>query len=283
MDKRILLPTDFSKNALNAIRYALGLYADKTCDFYFLNTYQVDGLTLDNFMMVPEPGEPSFEAAKMKSEQQFEKLMEVLKSYSDNPEHTYHTISIYNSLLEAVKNTIAKKDIDLVVMGTKGITNSRTIIYGTNTTNIMEKVTELPVLAIPENIRFSPPKEIVFPTDYKAIYKRKELNYLIEIAKMHDAFIRVLHITEESKLSKTQESNKQLLEIILENTDHSFHNLRDIKVHTGISAFLASRESDMVAFINKKHRFFGSMLSKPLVKELGYHSHIPVLVLNDHT
>lgn len=283
MDKRVLLPTDFSKNALNAIRYVLDLYANKTCEFYFLNTYQVDGFTLDNLMMVPEPGERSFETAKMKSEQQFEKLMEILKLHADNPKHTYHTISTYNSLLEAVKNTITKKDIDLVAMGTRGLTDSRTIVYGTNTINIMEKITEIPVLAIPENIRFSPPKEVVFPTDYKTVYKRKELNYLIEIAKMHNAFIRVLHITEESKLSKTQESNKQLLKIILENTDHSFHNLRGIKVHTGISAFLASRESDMVAFINKKHRFFGSMLSKPLVKELGYHSRIPVLVLNDYS
>ncbi len=42
MDKRILLPTDFSKNALNAIRYALDLYQDQTCDFYFLNVYQVN-------------------------------------------------------------------------------------------------------------------------------------------------------------------------------------------------------------------------------------------------
>ncbi len=29
MDKRILLPTDFSQNALNAVRYALDLYADQ--------------------------------------------------------------------------------------------------------------------------------------------------------------------------------------------------------------------------------------------------------------
>ena len=167
-------------------------------------------------------------------------------------------------------------------MGSRGLTNSKILTYGTNAVDIMEKVTESPVLAIPENVRFSPPKEIVFPTDYKTIYKKKELNYLLEIAKMHNSFIKVLHINEELKLSEVQKNNKQLLESILENTDHSFHNLRGIKVHTGISAFLTSRKSDMVAFINKKHRFFDNILSKPLVKELGYHSRIPVLVLNNH-
>ena len=35
--KRILLPTDFSKNSLNAVNYAMALFKGKTCEFYFLN------------------------------------------------------------------------------------------------------------------------------------------------------------------------------------------------------------------------------------------------------
>ena len=100
---------------------------------------------------------------------------------------------------------------------------------------------------------------------------------------MHEAFIRVLHVEEEAKLSKTQQSNKELLESILEGTDHSFHTLSDIKVHAGINAFIDSRGSDIIAFVNKKHTLFGSILSKPLVKEMGYHSRIPVLALNDRS
>ncbi|NNE76631.1 MAG: universal stress protein, partial [Pricia sp.] len=166
MDKRILLPTDFSKNALNAIKYALDLYADQKCDFYILNVYQVDGYNLDNAMMVPEPGERAFEAAKSRSEERFGKLMEQLRLLPENTKHTFHTISTYNALLEAVEDTIAKKDIDIVIMGTKDASKSRTVIFGTNTINLMENVTECPVLAVPEHIRFSQPKEIVFPTDY---------------------------------------------------------------------------------------------------------------------
>ncbi len=283
MEKRILLPTDFSKNSLNAIRYALSLYADQQCVFYFLNVYKVDGYNLDNAMMVPEPGESAFEAAKVKSELSFEKLKETLGLYDQNPKHTYHTLSTFNSLFEAVQNSIAKYDIDLIVMGTKGHTGSHTVIFGTNTINLMEKVTECPVLAIPEDVSYAPPKEIVFPTDYKTPFKRKELNYLIEIGKIHGSAIRILHIREEEKRSQTQQNNKTLLESIFKDTNHSFHSLEGVKVHTGINAFIESRDSDMVAFLNKKHRFFGSMWSKPLVKELGYHSRIPVFTLNDHS
>ena len=37
--KKILLPTDFSSNAWNAITYALEFYKDEWCMFYLLNTY----------------------------------------------------------------------------------------------------------------------------------------------------------------------------------------------------------------------------------------------------
>ncbi|WP_339714130.1 universal stress protein [uncultured Kriegella sp.] len=283
MEKRILLPTDFSKNALNAIRYALSLYEEQQCDFYFLNVYQVDGYNLENAMMVPEPGEIAFEAARSKSKLRFNELKQILSLSHHNQKHTYHTISTFSYLFEAVENAIAKHDIDIVVMGTKGSTGSHTIIYGTNTINLMEKVTECPVLAIPEKARYSTPREIVFPTDYKTPFKRRELNYLVEIGKMHGTAIRILHIKEKEKLTKAQQNNKELLENILKDIDHSSHSLEGVKVHTGINAFIESRKSDMVAFLNKKHRFFGSMWSKPLVKELGYHSRVPVFTLNDHS
>ncbi|WP_411030512.1 universal stress protein [Spongiimicrobium sp. 3-5] len=280
MDKRILLPTDFSKNALNAIRYALELYKNETCDFYFLNAYQVNGYSIDS-MMVPEPGEMAYEAAKKASEDGFTKLMAILKLNSQ-PNHTYHTVSTFNSLLYAIKNMIAINDIDLIIMGTKGATGSDAVIFGTNTVNIMENITECPVLAIPEDFKFSPPNEIAFPTDYKTPFKRRELNNLLEIAKMHNTSIKVLHVKQAPKLSTVQQSNKVLLESILKGHNYSHHELTDIKVKKGILSFIQSRDVDMVAFMNKKHHFFGSILAKPLVKEIGYDAEIPILELNDN-
>ena len=279
MNKRILLPTDFSKNALNAIRYALNLYKEIDCDFYFLNVFQVSGYSLHSTMMVPELGEPVYEAARVRSEEGLENLMEHLRMQPNNPKHTYHQISTFNSLLEAVNDTISKKDIDIVVMGTKGTTGARTVIYGTNAINVMEKTRVCPVLTVPENVRFSPPEEIVFPTDFKTVFKHKELAYLIKICKEYKAFLRVLYIDDGEGLNRKQQENKKLLETILGDLDHSFHTLTNIKVQEGINAFIESRDSDMIAFINRKHHFFGSIFAKPLVKELGYHSRVPILVL----
>lgn len=280
MDKRILIPTDFSKNALNATRYALDLYSKLNCEFYFLNVFRLDHYTT-NTLILPEPGSAEYEAAKGASEEAFAKLLDLLELHHDNPKHSYHTISSFNFLSEAIKQTIASKDIDLVVMGTQGATGAKGVIFGSNTVNAMEKIRECPVMAIPEELRFTTPKEIVFPNDYKSPVSRKELNYLVEIAKMHQTAIRVVHFKKETALDENQESNKQLLDDILNNVEHSFHTLTDKDIAQGITSFVESRGSDMIAFINKKHFLFSSIFSRPLVKEIGYDATVPILALNE--
>ncbi|MCJ7759202.1 MAG: universal stress protein, partial [Gillisia sp.] len=39
--KKILLPTDFSETARNALEYALNFYKGEPCTFYFLSIYTV--------------------------------------------------------------------------------------------------------------------------------------------------------------------------------------------------------------------------------------------------
>jgi nucleotide-binding universal stress UspA family protein len=279
MNKRILIPTDFSKNALNAIRYTIDLYAKLNCDFYFLNVFSFEQYTT-NSLIIPEEGTAVFEQVKLDSEKNFVKLIDTLALHIYNPKHNYYTVSTSNFLSEAIKKLIAEKDIDLVAMGTKGATGSKGVLFGSNTVIAMEKIRECPVLAIPEHVSYMSPKEIVFPTDFKDVFKRSEFRYLIELAKMHNAEIAILHLEKNKELTKTQLSNKQLLSSILSETAHQFHTLTENNVGKGIQTFVESRESDMVSFINRKHFFFDNVFSKPLIKEIGYDSDVPILALH---
>lgn len=279
MDKRILVPTDFSKNALNAIHYILELYKKQTCEFYFLNVFHPESYTT-RILLIPEPGSSQYEAAKSASEVKFAQLIDLLQSRHQNPKHTYHTISSNNFLAEAIEQTIAKQKINLVVMGTQGATGAKGIIFGSHTVNAMEKIRACPVLAVPDNVRFSPPRVILFPTNYKSTYDREELTYLTEIAKLYDASIKVLYVNNKPDLNETQVKNKRLLDELLETVDHSFHVQADKNVAEGLSTFAESSNSDMIAFINKKHYFFGSVFSKPLVKEIGFDATLPILALH---
>ena len=281
MKRKILLPTDFSKNAWHAISYALELYKNEDCIFYILNAFHTKGYFIGS-LMVPEPGENNYEAAKLESEKELAKVLDMLMFSDDgNPKHSFNTISTFNNPVEAIKKAVEEKDIEIVIMGTRGETNSKSVMYGSNAINVMEKVRNCPVLVVPLKAECILPEEIVFPTSYKTHFKKRELNYLIDIAKKCDASIRILHVLEDDELSKKQINNKKLLEEYFEGLDYSFHVMSYMSVPVAINCFVESRESDMVAFINKKHAFFGSILSQPLVKDLGSHSKIPMLVMHD--
>lgn len=281
MKRKILLPTDFSENATRAIRYALELFKGETCIFYFLNVFSATPNILESLLNM-EPGSEMYETKKSNSESG---LVETLNQYAfqedGNPRHSFQTISTFNSTLEAIKISVEEKDIDFIVMGTKGETGSATEVFGGTAISVMEKVRNCPVLVVPESAKLHLPKEIVFPTGYKTHFKKRELSHLVDLAKKCKASIKVLHIATENQLNEKQMNNKQLLMEYLEDVDHSFHSLSHMKISTAIKCFIESRESDMVAFINKKHAFFGSILTQPLVKEIGYASKVPILVLHD--
>ncbi|MCK0159249.1 universal stress protein [Allomuricauda sp. F6463D] len=283
MDKRVLLPTDYSKNALNAIRYAMELYKNVRCEFYVLNAFHISGYTLDS-MRVPETEEPYYEAAKKESEEEMQRLMKMLELYSQNDKHKFHTITTLNNFIQAVEVVIDKKDIDMIVMGTKGITGSTARIFGSNTVNIMEQIKECPVIAVPNNYRFETLREIVFPTDYKTPFKKKEIGDLIELSKIHDAKINVVHIDKdkEEQLGRKEKENKELLQEILQGTDYEMHFLQSDKISMGINNFIGNNDCDMVAFLNRKHLFLESVLTNPFVKKIGFDPQVPILEMNDN-
>lgn len=281
MKRKILLPTDFSKNAWHAITYALELYKKDHCHFYILNVYTATGNFIDSLLNM-EPGSELHETAKLKSENGLAKVLDMLAFKDhDNPKHHFETISTFNNIVQAITDLVEEKDIEMIVMGTQGETASNKKVFGGIAINVMEKARNCPVIVVPELAKHGLPKEIVFPTSFKTHLKRKELNYLIELAQRCDAAIRILHISAEDTLSEKQLNNKKLLEEYFEDVAYTFHTLSHIGITTAINCFVESRESDMVAFINKKHAFFNSMLTHPLVKKISYDSKVPLLAMHD--
>ena len=130
-------------------------------------------------------------------------------------------------------------------------------------------------------VNYIEPKEIVFPTSFKTHFKRRELKYLYEMAKITNSAVRILHINTEKHLTDLQKQNKDLLEEFLDGIEYSFEWLDNVSVNDGLEEFVRRRGSDIIVFVNKKHTFFDSIFSRPLVEDLGASSQIPVLVLHD--
>lgn len=281
MKNKILIPTDFSLNAWNAIQYALKLYHNKECEFYILHTY-TSSVPSKKELINAKSDELSFENAKTQSTRGLEEVIIKIDSLFKNDKHTFQTISLQDDLLSAMKTMVEKRDIQLIIMGTKGASNYRATVLGSNTINVMENLRVCPVIGVPYDAEEVAINQIIFSTSFKTHYKSKELTHLVDLARIQSANISVLHITGSQEFSKLQLENKQLLEECLEDASYSFHEIESKNVASGIRTFVNINGGDMIAFINRKHSFFSTLFNKPLVQDLGMLSELPLFVMHDN-
>ena len=276
--KKILLPTDFSDNAQNAINYALNLYKDESCTFYLLNTYTPIIYSYDYQM---NAGGYLGEIADVVRENSIKKLNEIeenVKEKFNNPKHHFEIVSSFNLLTDEIKDKLEQFSIDLIVMGTKGATGAKEILFGSNTIHIIQKV-KCPVLAIPDGHFFEEPKEILFPTDYKVDYSTKQLESLITIATLFDIRVHVLHVSHDVDLTKIETKNKEKLENLLLDVKHASYRVEDQDIPQAINEFQKSTYVQLLVMVNNKHSFFENLFFKPVINQIGFHLNIPFLVI----
>ena len=276
--KRILLPTDFSDNAQNAINYALNLYKDESCTFYLLNTYTPIIYSYDYQM---NAGGYLGEIADVVRDNSIRKLNEIEKNVKEkfnNPKHHFEIVSSFNLLTDEIKDKLEQFSIDLIVMGTKGATGTKEILFGSNTIHIIQKV-KCPVLAIPDGHFFEEPKEILFPTDYKIDYSTKQLESLNTITTLFDSRVHVLNVSHGIDLTEIETKNKEKLDNLLLGVKHASYRVEDQDIPQAINEFQKSTYVQLLMMVNNKHSFFENLFFKPIIKQIGFHLNIPFLVI----
>ncbi len=276
--KNILLPTDFSQNSFNAIVYAMEMLKDEKVNFILLHSYKVFEY-YENSIFSAEPGAKSKEKVRKEVESE---LTEFTHEISKRAGKQHQIISTAHNLLliDAIKKELGIRKVHLIAIGTQGHTGAQEVIYGSNTLNIMEEIEKCPILAVPAHASFNSPKEIVLANSFKVELTPIDLDFLISLAIKFNSAIRILHISEEGGLNKSQHFNRKQLQERLAAVKHSFHYLEYLSVPLGIYSFSESRGSDMIAFVNKKHTLIENMLLNPLYKNLAHFSKVPVLVLH---
>jgi len=273
MRHHILLPTDFSDNAWSAAVYALKLYADFECTFYFLNTTSIKVSMLSNL------SNKLLNVMKEAAMKELLDLKALAESGNANSNHDFEIILSTADLNKAIKHTVKKYSIHLIIMGTKGSTGAQEFFFGSNTVRVI-KNTNCPVLVVPEEYDFIEPKQIAFPTDYNRFYDSKELTPLTQLADLYDSKIRIVHINIKEELNAVQEYNLSALKGYLSNYESSLHWMpKYAKKAVEINDFIEELGIDILAMLKYKHSFIQAIIKEPVIKNLGFHAKIPFLVI----
>lgn len=281
MRHRVLIPTDFSDNAWNAIDYAISLYSGDETVFFLLNSYSPNAINPGEVMTSSAATKTLLDAVKSSSKAGLKKSLEKILSGKTDKKHTFEAISKFDYFASAVAEVCREEKIDMVVMGTSGSSGLKEILVGSNTASLIGKI-ESPLLAIPESARFSPPKEIGFATDYNTKYKKKNLEVLFRIAGKFTSDIRIYHVLQ--KKDTLTEKNKQVrteMEKRFSGHNHSFFLLTDTSLSDATRIFIESRNIQLLCMIAKKHSFLQHLFGMSHTRDMCYHIDIPLLILQN--
>ncbi|NVN17973.1 universal stress protein [Muricauda sp. HICW] len=278
--QKILIPTDFSENAWNAIDYAMQLFRNRRCTFYLLNTY-TPVIPSSRFMAKMIDGVRIVDAVRENSEQGLNKTVKRIQSKYGNPNHSFETISSFNLLVEEVKDIVETFGINLVVTGTKGASGVDEVFMGSNTVRIIKSVRKCPVLAIPYHFEYITPTEIAFATDFNRFYTTSELEPLLDMAKMFKATIRIVHVQYGIKaLTELQQFNLNMLRRYLNDVEHYVHTVSELNsVSHTLETFSKELGIHLLAMLNYQHSYMEKMTREPIIKRTAFHTQIPLLVI----
>lgn len=278
--KRILIPTDFSKNAWNAVCYAMRLFQHQECHFFFLNTY-TPVIPSSRFMAPMINGVRIEDAVRCSSENGLTKTVERVKKTFDNPKHSFETISSFNLLTDEVKEVVDEHGIDLIVAGTKGASGMEEVFMGSNTVRIIKSTKKCPLLAIPQRFEFALPREIAFATDFNRFYSQSELQPIIDLARAFSATLRIVHVQYELKaLTELQQFNLNMLRKYFIDIPHYVHTVTELNsVSHTLDVFSKELDIHLLAMLHYQHSYLEKMTREPIVKRTAFHTQIPLLVI----
>ncbi len=279
--KRILLPTDFSNNAWNAILTAVKMYSWLECKFYLLNTYEPSKENIAGFKSSKRAGQV-YKSLPEASEKKLEEIKAYLDKNHFNPKHSFETISMPGDLVEAIDKCISQYDVGKVVMGTKGSTGAKQIFMGSWTVKVLKKINNATVIAVPSSFDFQKLNLVLFPTEYTHFMPRYILRPLLELMEAWKPEIKIFHVAQQFKLSQIQQSNKEILEKRFKGHPTSVHQVTiKTTVAEAIRNFAEEENAELIVLTNYSHDFFEKLTQEPVVKKVTFRTKVPLMVLPD--
>lgn len=278
---KVLVPTDFSNNAYHALRYAIYLFEKEECTFYILNAFQVGSSNLESIRN-KERKTRLFQITKEASERDLKDVLTTVKMENDNPKHLFKTMSVADSLVNAIGKSVLDYSIYYIFMGTKGASGLKSVFLGSNTVKIIRKIDFCPIIAVPFDYALDVPYEILFATGFEHVYDKYELHPMLVLSKLWDSKIRILHLVDKDKEAVHKETVKKVISKRLRQVPYELMEIeKKGSVSTEIEKIVAQNEEiGMVAIIDYWHSFIQKLTQEQVVKNIAFKTKVPLLVMH---
>ncbi len=273
--KKILVPTDFSALSLSALHIA-STFA-KASDATIILFHK-------EFMSIPyvdyiEPSVSTFDVEaynqqKSYAQQELEKIVampafEGVKIVPYQPED-------FEELGESIGE---RKDIDLIVMGSKGASGWQEFLDGSHAESVIRHA-HCPVLVVKQPIQQFYPQKVMIAVDFETPIDDKALKLLEK--EIEEKYIVFVNAPDGFEDTRSLSAKMEAFETEHHLTDHEFIIYNDYSVSSGILHCAEDLQVDLIVMATKarkglSHFFFGSVTETVI-----NHGDFPVLALAAH-
>lgn len=288
--RRILVPVDFSEYSMKACRIAFNLAKEinakvKILHVYF-NPYYPTALPMAEAFAYQGKEEAEFKTILDRVNSDIQKLCNKIDEKIANGEFPSVNYSyVLKEGLPEEEIVVYAKDYkpSLIVMGTRGKDQKGVDLIGSVTAEVIE-MTQIPMLAIPENTSFydfKQVKNISFLTNFSQ-RDLQSFDAMMEFFKAYEVNVFLTHI--ENK--KTDKWTVIQLEGIQSYFEKQYPNIKiDYKLISGedtlgaLDGFVKEKGIELIALTTAKRNLFSRMFRPSVSRKMLFHSDIPLFVL----
>lgn len=281
--KKILVPTDFSEYAGNAVDFAVHTAKVLPAEITLLHSYEINSSLYTDYMGVnKEYNQTILNEAK-------ENLAALKKDVEEKNDMVVVTSISTESLQDAIVKSTEEEKFDLIVMGTLGASGIKEKLWGSRTATAIGK-SKIPVIAIPEDYEWKKPQQILFATNQ---FEKDPaiLDPIFELAGLYMANMRVAVFTDEDddKAGTFLEHKKKISEYetflkknYSEETLTSAH-LYGENFEETLQTFIKENNIDMLVMVTYPHKFWNRIFNPSKTKRMSYRTSVPLLAIPANT
>lgn len=268
--KRILVPTDFSKQAENALKAAVQLAEKHHSKIFVLHSMEMPLhlATSSDSGSLPE----SLFFIKL-AKKRFSELRE--KSFLNGIE--LNEAIGHNEIYEDIEEATKKNNIDLIVMGSTGASGFKEMFVGSNTEKVV-RTSKIPVLVIKNNHPNFNVKDFVFATDFSED-GRGALDKANKFAKMVGAKMHLLFVNTPANFNTSLEAQKTMENFVrgmgVENYTLNIYN--DTTVEKGILNFTKQIDAQLIGMGTHGRKGISHFFNGSISEDMVNHANMPVI------
>ncbi|MBK8953865.1 MAG: universal stress protein [Chitinophagaceae bacterium] len=168
------------------------------------------------------------------------------------------------------------------MMGTKGLSGLEKIVFGSNTVSVVKHLT-WPVICVPPGKEYGHGiTKIGFACDFKNVVETTPTHFIKTFVNEFKAELHVLNVDYHNKhFTNDMPQQSALLHTMLEDIKPEYHFIDNKDIEDGINDFAEHNNLDLIITIPKKHKLLEGLFRPSSIKQLVFHSHVPVMCVHE--